>query len=45
MKRFDVGVALICNLAGGDVVMRNGGRYLLNPGDDTTVPIGLNADF
>jgi nitrogen fixation protein len=45
LKRFDVGVALICTLAGGDVVIRNGGRYWLNPGDDTTVPIGLNADF
>ena len=45
MKRFDVGVALICNLAGGDGAIRTGGRDLLNPRGVTTVPIGLNADF
>ena len=45
MKRFDVGVALICTLGGGDVAIKNGGRYWPIPGGVTTVPIGLNADF
>ena len=45
MKRFDAGVALICTLGGGDVAIRNGGRHWLIPGGDTTVLIGLSADF
>ena len=45
MKRFDVGVALICTLGGDEGAIRNGDRYWPIPGGVTTVPIGLSADF
>ena len=45
LKRFDVGVALICTLGGGDQAIRNGGRSWPIPGGANTVLIGLIVDF
>ncbi len=45
MKRFDVGVALICTPGGGDVAIRNGVQYWPIYGDVITVLIGLSEDF